>query len=213
MNIAASDQIYCDTHRKKLSSHPKALNPIRISLMRWRDVYSAAVARAETRKNGSSESSGGNAWAIRTVNPLTVVVDNLLDQTLGLQSPHGLSGDRSVDLHSLDQDGLRDHLVSRDFLEDLVAAAGVGSDKKAGRWTLLERDLLGGLVNHDGVVGLVLHLSLGPLLLLTVSQSRVSSLPSSSCRSQIVRSTIPLQTSSSLILSIQYTVRPYFAST
>jgi len=58
----------------------------------------------------------------RTVNPLTVVVDNLLDETLGLQSPHSLSGHGSVDLHSLDQDGLRDHLVGRDFLEDLVAA-------------------------------------------------------------------------------------------
>lgn len=57
----------------------------------------------------------------RTVDPLTVVMDNLLDETLGFQSPHGLSGDGSVDLHSFDQDGLRDHLVSGDFLEDLVA--------------------------------------------------------------------------------------------
>lgn len=51
-----------------------------------------------------------------------MVLDNLLDETLGFQSPHGLSGDGSVDLHSFDQDGLRDHLVSGDFLEDLVAA-------------------------------------------------------------------------------------------
>jgi hypothetical protein len=38
-------------------------------------------------------------------------------------------------------------------------------------------DVLGGLVDHDGVVGLVLHLSLGPLLLLTVSLSSVSFRP------------------------------------
>lgn len=65
-----------------------------------------------------------------------MVVNNLLDETLGLQSPHGLSGDRSVDLHSLDQDGLRDHLVSRDFLEDLVAT-DEERGKKAGKRRLL----------------------------------------------------------------------------
>ena len=97
------------------------------------------------------------------------MVNDLLDETLSLQSPHGLSGHGSVDLHSLDQDGLRDHLVSRDFLEDLVAAR---KDEKSGRREAVGRNSLGGLVNHDGVVGLVLHLSLGPLLLLTVERSR-----------------------------------------
>ena len=53
-----------------------------------------------------------------------MVVNNLLDQTHVLQSPHGLSGQRSVDLHPLDEDGLRDHLVGGDLLEDLVAAGG-----------------------------------------------------------------------------------------
>jgi len=61
---------------------------------------------------------------VRTVNPLSVVVNNLLDQTHILQSPHGLSGQRSVDLHPLDEDGLGDHLVGRDLLEDLVAKGG-----------------------------------------------------------------------------------------
>ena len=58
---------------------------------------------------------------VRTVNPLSVVVNNLLDQTHILQSPHGLSGQRSVDLHPHDEDGLGDHLVGGDLLEDLVA--------------------------------------------------------------------------------------------
>jgi hypothetical protein len=59
--------------------------------------------------------------AERTVDPLSVVVHDLLDQTHVLQSPHGLSGQRTVDLHSLDEDRLGDHLVGRDLLEDLVA--------------------------------------------------------------------------------------------
>lgn len=50
-----------------------------------------------------------------------MVVHDLLDQTHVLQSPHGLSGQRTVDLHSLDEDRLGDHLVGGDLLEDLVA--------------------------------------------------------------------------------------------
>lgn len=53
-----------------------------------------------------------------------MVVHDLLDQTHVLQSPHGLSGQRTVDLHSLDEDRLGDHLVGRDLLEDLVAVRG-----------------------------------------------------------------------------------------
>jgi hypothetical protein len=56
-----------------------------------------------------------------TVDPLSVVVNNLLDQTHILQSPHGLPGKGAVDLHTLDQNGLRDHLVGRNLLQDLVA--------------------------------------------------------------------------------------------
>ena len=50
MNIAASDQIYCDTHREKLSSRPKMPESHTFFLMRWRDAYSAAVARAKDIK-------------------------------------------------------------------------------------------------------------------------------------------------------------------
>ena len=100
-------------------------------------------------------------------------MDDLLDQTHVLQSPHGLSGQRTVDLHTLDEDGLGDHLVGRDLLEDLVAVKKRSRD----RWRMVSKiqgdmekrclNVLGRLVDHDGVVGLVLDLTLGPLLLLT----------------------------------------------
>lgn len=101
------------------------------------------------------------------------MVHDLLDQTHVLQSPHGLSGQRTVDLHSLDEDRLGDHLVGRDLLEDLVAVKKKKDSSLGYVCGLVEeirRDLLnvlGGLVDHDGVVGLVLDLTLGPLLLLT----------------------------------------------
>lgn len=50
-----------------------------------------------------------------------MVLDNLLDQTLSLERPHSLSGNGTVDLHSLDEDRLGDQLVGGDLLEDLVA--------------------------------------------------------------------------------------------
>ncbi len=64
-----------------------------------------------------------------------MVMNNLLDQTLSLEMPHSLSSERTVDLHSLDKDGLRDHLVS---------------------WYLLHDPVESWLVDDDGVVGLVL---------------------------------------------------------
>lgn len=73
------------------------------------------------RLTGQHKEESRGSGAGRTVNPLSVVVHDLLDQTHVLQSPHGLSGQRTVDLHSLDEDRLGDHLVGRDLLEDLVA--------------------------------------------------------------------------------------------
>lgn len=75
-----------------------------------------------------------------------MVVDNSLDKTLLLKESDGTSGEGTVDLHSVDEDGLRNKLVGGDLLEDSV---------------------VDGLVNDNGVVGLVLHLALAPLLLLT----------------------------------------------
>lgn len=73
-------------------------------------------------------------------------MDNSLDKTLLLKESDGTSGEGTVDLHSVDEDGLRNKLVGGDLLEDSV---------------------VDGLVNDNGVVGLVLHLALAPLLLLT----------------------------------------------
>lgn len=62
-----------------------------------------------------------------------MVVDDPLDLTFPLQVVDGNSSQGSIDLHSVDEDGLRDHLVGGDFLEDSV---------------------VGGLVEDDHVLGL-----------------------------------------------------------
>jgi len=85
---------------------------------------------------------------------------NLLDHTLLLQIPHGLAGNGTVYLQTIDEDGNGDETVRLDILLELVC---------------------GGFVEDDSVVGLVLDcngsavvsqtgttirtLSLGPLLL------------------------------------------------
>ena len=73
-----------------------------------------------------------------TVNELSGVMDDGLDESISLQVLDRGSGEGTVDLHSVDEDGLGDELERRDFLEDSV-----------------EDDL----VTDDGVVGLVLYLS------------------------------------------------------
>ena len=73
------------------------------------------------------------------------MVNNSLDETLPLQVLDSNTGKTTVDLESFDEDGLGDVSEGGDFLEDTV---------------------VGGLVKGDGVLGLVLDLSLGPLLLL-----------------------------------------------
>lgn len=74
-----------------------------------------------------------------------MVVDNRLDLTLFLQVPDRNAGERATDLQPLDEDGLADETEGGDLLHDTV---------------------VGRLVDHDGVLGLVLDLALGPLLLL-----------------------------------------------
>ena len=73
------------------------------------------------------------------------MVHDPLDLTLLLQMPDRNPCERAVDLEPLDEDALRDKAEGRDFLQDTVVR---------------------GLVEDDGVLGLVLDLSLGPLLLL-----------------------------------------------
>jgi hypothetical protein len=59
--------------------------------------------------------------------------------------PNSNTGQTAVDLKPLDEDALADETEGRNFLDDAVVCR---------------------LVKGDGVVGLVLDLSLGPLLLL-----------------------------------------------
>ena len=75
---------------------------------------------------------------ILTVNELSRVVNERLDETFSLQVLDRDPGKRTVDLHSVDEDGLGDELEGGDFLEDSV---------------------VDDLVADDGVVGLVLYLS------------------------------------------------------
>lgn len=69
---------------------------------------------------------------------------NRLDLTLPREVGDGDTSQGSTDLETLNEDALGDKLERGDFLEDPV---------------------VGGLVKRDGVLGLVLDLSLGPLLL------------------------------------------------
>lgn len=70
---------------------------------------------------------------------------NGLDKLLPLEVADGNAGERAVDLETLDEDALADELEGGDFLQNTV---------------------VGGLVEDNGVLGLILDLSLGPLLLL-----------------------------------------------
>lgn len=74
----------------------------------------------------------------RTVDVAGVVANNLLDGTLGLEVVQGLACEGAVDLQAIDEDGDGDEAVRLDVLVE----------------TLLE-----GLVEDDGVDGLVLHCS------------------------------------------------------
>jgi hypothetical protein len=93
------------------------------------------------------------------------VVDDSLDETLLLEVGDGPSGERAVDLHSVDEGGLGDDSVSGDLFDDSVATSGVGvslhPNERRGVCSQ------GGLLEDDGVVGLVLHFSFRPFLLLT----------------------------------------------
>ena len=82
---------------------------------------------------------------LRTVDQLVAVVHDPLDLTLLLQVPDCYPRQGAVDFQPLDEDGLADEAEGGDLLQDTV---------------------VGGLVEDDGVLRLVLDLALGPLLLL-----------------------------------------------
>lgn len=81
----------------------------------------------------------------RTVNQLCAVVHDPLDLAVLLEVADRDARQRAADLQALDEDALGDEAERRDLLDDPV-----------------ER----GLVERDGVLGLVLDLALRPLLLL-----------------------------------------------
>jgi hypothetical protein len=78
------------------------------------------------------------------------VGDNGLDEALLLEVIEALAGQGTVDLHSVDESSDGDQAVGLDILVELLG---------------------GGLVEENGVLGLVLDLALGPLLLLLLSSS------------------------------------------
>ena len=80
-----------------------------------------------------------------TVDELAVVVHDALDGALLLEVADGDACKRAVHTQTLDEDRLRDEAEGGDLLQNTV---------------------VGRLVEDDGVLGLVLDLSLGPLLLL-----------------------------------------------
>jgi hypothetical protein len=82
----------------------------------------------------------------RTVNELTRVVHNALDQALLLQMSYGNACQASIDFQPFNENALADEAPCRCFLHDTVE---------------------GSLVTDNGVLGLVLDLSLRPLLLLS----------------------------------------------
>ena len=73
------------------------------------------------------------------------MVNNLLDLPILLQMPDGNTRKTAIDLQPLDEDALADKSEGGNFLNDAVK---------------------GGLIEGDGVLGLILDLSLGPLLFL-----------------------------------------------
>jgi hypothetical protein len=79
-----------------------------------------------------------------TVDNLSVVDGKGLDKALSSEFLKSDTGERAVQLETIDQDGLTDELVGRHFLEETF---------------------IGRLVQNDHVVGLVLDLLGGPLLL------------------------------------------------
>lgn len=78
---------------------------------------------------------------------MAMVVDDSLDLTFSFQVSNGNTSEGSVDLHSVNQSRLRNHLESRNFFEDSIIC---------------------GLIQDYHILGLVLDLSFRPFLLLGI---------------------------------------------
>ena len=97
------------------------------------------------RKTISIKQAIGNAGLIRTVDELSMVVDDSLDRTLFLEVSDCNPSEATIDLKSFDENTLRNESEGWRFLEDTIVS---------------------GLIKSDGVLRLVFNLALGPLLLL-----------------------------------------------
>jgi hypothetical protein len=97
------------------------------------------------RRSLLSRRSGIQAFLIRTVDKLSMMVDDSLDRTLLLEVSDRDPSEATIDLESFDEDALRNESECWRFLEDTI---------------------IGGLIKGDGVLRLVFNLALGPLLLL-----------------------------------------------
>ena len=83
------------------------------------------------------------------VDKLASMMNDTLDQTLTLEMLNGNTCKTPVDFHAVDQNGLRDHLVGWDFLEDFVERRLVTDDvvvRFVSDFSLRPFFLLGGLV-------------------------------------------------------------------
>ena len=112
---------------------------------RQQRVYSAAPPVARAAEWRHENWTGHKNILARTVDELRAVMHDLLDLALFCEMTDGNACERAVDFEALNEDGLADEAESGDLLEDAVVCR---------------------LVKGDGVLGLVLDLSLGPLLLL-----------------------------------------------
>ncbi|CEI69527.1 unnamed protein product [Fusarium venenatum] len=100
-------------------------------------VYRPGHPDAQSSRGESEGGEGGH-----TVDLHLAVCNHRLDDALLLEVGKALSGQRTVDLHSVDEGGDSDQTVRLNILVELLG---------------------GGLVEDDGVLGLVLDLALGPL--------------------------------------------------
>lgn len=106
-----------------------------------------------------------------------MVVDEALDLTLTLEVADGDTGERAVDLHTVNERRLRDHLEGGHLLEDAVVGGLVEDDHVLGLLVVDCSEEAGGMsVNRvqqhvakrewRPETYLVLNLALGPFLLL-----------------------------------------------
>lgn len=97
------------------------------------------------RKTISIKQGFGNIGLIRTVDELSMMVDDSLNRTLLLEVSDRNPSEATIDLESFDEDTLRNESEGWRFLEDTIVS---------------------GLIKSDGVLRFVLDLALRPLLLL-----------------------------------------------